>query len=105
MNPVRWLFATFWLPVADAFDLVDNAGQVDHGKAAGFLAFWVFVWLVVVDRLPPLGHTIVMFSAMFGSRVFIAFLKSRTVTATETVVENHQITERRDTEKGVETTP
>lgn len=105
---MKWLWLLARDPLA-AFDLEDANGGPDHGKLAGFMAFWVFVILIWLDRVPPLGHTIVMFSAAFGSRAFMAFLRSRTVTAaaidTTTTTVTHQILERRDATRGVEPTP
>lgn len=91
---------SLWLKLLWAFDLIDNAGQPDHGKLAGFVAFWTFIALIVVGKLPSVGHTIVLFSAAFGPRMFIAFLKNRTVTATESTVRT--ITHRRDSAQGVD---
>jgi hypothetical protein len=92
---MKWLVQLLWDPVT-ALDLTDSKGSVDHGKAIGLLAFSVFVALIVWGRLPPLGHTIALLSAVFGSRVFIGFLKSRTVSVTESIQSKIEYTDPND---------
>ncbi len=80
---MTWLLMILKNPLM-AFDLVDSKGDPDHGKVMGFLAFWAFVALAIAQRLPSVGHTLIMFSGIYGARTFIAFLKTKSVTATGT---------------------
>lgn len=83
---MKWFLLLLWDPVK-AMDLQDVWGRPDHGKIAG----WVMAWAILIcllytgGEIPSLGHTIALLAAAQGARVFIAFLKSRTVTAQETV--------------------
>lgn len=80
---MKFLWLVFWDP-ARAFDWSDAEGSIDHGKVGTFLFAWaVLVSFVVFNRLLPLGHTIAIMAALFGSRTFIAFLKSKAATAEE----------------------
>lgn len=98
-----------WLALLWAFDLVDPKGNPDHGKLAGYTAFWVFVALIWLGREPSLGLAITLIAAAFGPRMFVAFLKSKSVTASEarTVIDQttRTITERRDHGAAAEPTP
>lgn len=102
-NPLDAVFTLVWLPIVRAFDLRDAGGEVDHGKAAGFLAFWAFIVLIAVGKVvATLGVVITLCASMFGSRVFVAFLRSRSVTVAATESHSTIITERRDAERGAE---
>lgn len=85
-SPLDFLLSQTWYPLARAMDLYNDKGQIDHGKCMGFVAFSVFVWLALKDRLPPVGLSIAMMACVFGQRPFMAFLRSRTVTSHEEVL-------------------
>jgi len=82
---MKWLWLVFWDPIL-AFDLRDEHGEPDHGKITGFVMAWAILiaLLWTGGRIPSLGHTITLLAAAMGSRVFIAFLRSRTVTVQQT---------------------
>lgn len=81
-----WILRVLW-DTDDVLDLKDDEGKPDHGKSVGLLAFLCFVALIAVGIIPPsIGIVIVLIAAIFGQRVFIAFLRSRTVTSNEQVV-------------------
>jgi hypothetical protein len=71
-----------WHPLR-ALDCVDDHGKVDHGKAIGV----VFVLAVLIEKawgvVFSVGELIVLASAIFGARMFMAFLKSKAATSTE----------------------
>lgn len=73
---MKWLWR-FLVDPLEALDLNDASGRPDHGKVMGFIAFTVFVVFVFTNRLPSVAHTALLLGAVFGSRVFIAVLKSR----------------------------
>lgn len=85
---MKWLLLLLWDPVA-ALDLDDAEGRVDHGKMIG----WVMAWAILATllatggKIPSLGHTITLLAAAQGTRTFIAFLKSKTVTVEGTMQE------------------
>ena len=97
---MKWFWWALWHPLA-AFDLIDPRGKPDHGKVMGWIGFWTFIVLILIDKLPSLGHTIALLAAVYGSRVFVAFLRSRAVTAHEERTVS-QVTVRRDTDRGME---
>lgn len=87
---MKWLW---WLATdaARAFDWYDDTGvTIDHGKV---VADWVIACLLaaVVSTavrtavFPPVGIVIALIAGAMGSRVFIAFLRSRTVTEHDSV--------------------
>jgi hypothetical protein len=85
---MKWLVTLLWHGPDKALDWYGPDGKIDHGKA--FADIVVFVLLVVVAvvaarklEFPPLGWGVVLIAGAMGTRVFIAFLKSRTVTSTE----------------------
>lgn len=74
---MRWIWRLLVDPL-EALDLNDASGKKpDHGKVIGFLAFTVFTVFIFTNRLPSVGHTALLLGAVFGSRVFIALIKSR----------------------------
>jgi hypothetical protein len=81
---LKWILLLLWNPVK-ALDLCDNKGSPDHGKIIG----WIMAWAVLISllitsgKVPSLGHTIALLAAAQGTRVFVAFLKYKTVTAHE----------------------
>lgn len=75
-----------WRRLVVALDMVDSKGEPDHGKIMGFVFFCVVVTLKVLGISFTLGELIVLASCIFGARVFIALLKSRTVTSTESII-------------------
>ena len=108
---MKFLWLVLWDP-AQAFDWRDPQGKMDHGKVGTFLFVWVVLLLFGVwgfTRLLPLGHFIAGLAALFGGRMFHAFLRSRTVTAAEgrlTVDETVKvIQERRRAGQDVEPSP
>lgn len=81
---MKWLVLLLWDPVM-ALDFCDaKTGRMDHGKLVAFLMFWGFYVLILLGKLPPLGHTITLCAAGFGALTFRTFLRSKTVTDTET---------------------
>jgi hypothetical protein len=81
---MKWLWLLLWDPIT-AFDLGDDCGQIDHGKVIGFVGFWAILISLFVSggKVPTLGHTISLLSAVFGSRYWLAFLKSKAAIARE----------------------
>jgi hypothetical protein len=98
---VPWVLWLLWDPPA-ALDLVDKEGRVDHGKIIGVLAFASFVTLILRNALPPLGHTIVLYSGVFGWVGMRTFLASRTATSTETITTALEVGSERDPDDGRE---
>lgn len=96
-TPFDWLLRHTWCPIVRALDLLDREGQHDHGKIIGLLfASAILVTLALTDgRVPSVGHTIALLAAAFGPRIFIAFLRSRTVTSQEILTTTREIQERR----------
>ena len=107
VTPLDWVLGQLWSPIVRALDLVDRQGEHDHGKIIGLLFAGAILGILVWTdgRVPSLGHTIALLAAAFGSRVFIAFLRSRTVTSQETVQTVREITERRALLGDAEATP
>ena len=60
----------YWL------DLYDKNGKPDHGKVMGVLAFLIFVGLALVERFPSDAATAMLLTCVFGSRAWMAKLKS-----------------------------
>lgn len=90
--------------IASWLDLHDAAGKIDHGKLVQDATLGVFLVLACMGRLPSVGHTIALLSASFGIRGWLGFLRSRTVTASET---DTRLTLRRERDGalGMEPTP
>ena len=68
-------------------DLRDDRqpAKADHGKAlTTIVILWVLI-LVTIRYTVPIGLVIVLLSASFGARMFMAFIHSRTVTSAEVV--------------------
>lgn len=80
-----WVARVVW-DTDKELDLVDDKGNPDHGKAlTTIVILWVLI-LVTIGRTPVVGLVVTLLAAAFGARVFIAFLRSKTVTSTEQVV-------------------
>jgi hypothetical protein len=75
---MRWLIWLLWDPLA-ALDLLDDLGKPDHAKVMGLFAFLAIYVTIFLNKLPPLGHTVVLGSLAFGWIGWRAFLKSRVV--------------------------
>ncbi len=78
---MKWLWQLIWDPVA-ALDLVDEVGEIDHGKIIGFFSFAsilavLFLYVVGIGKLLPLGHTIALISTAYGWASWRVFLKAR----------------------------
>ena len=80
-----WILRLIYSP-PEALDLVDDKGYPDHGKMLGVIFFVTVVVLKVTGISFSLGELIVLGSAIFGGRAWMAFLKSRTVTSMESVL-------------------
>lgn len=81
-----WLWLRYGPHVA--LDWLDEHGAIDHGKAAADLVIAALtatdcVVSITVRQFVPVGHIITLIAGAMGSRVFIAFLRSRTVTSHE----------------------
>lgn len=84
---MRWLWLLLLDPVA-ALDLTGPDGRISHGKIIGFFTFLsmfsvLFLYVVRVGELLPLGHTIALISTAYGWAGWRAFLASKVATATE----------------------
>lgn len=80
-----WVVRVLWDPVVE-FDLLDAKGKPDHGKVVpALVVLWLLV-LATIQRVPSLGFTIAVLAASFGGSTFRAFLRSRTVVASETIL-------------------
>lgn len=104
---MKWFLLILWDPLR-ALDLRDRDGNPDHSKVAGFFGFLAIYLTIFLDKLPPLGHTVALLSVIFGWVGWRTFLKSRTVTASETRQVSDQtvrILERRDADTGVDPAP
>ena len=103
---MRWLWMIFWDPLS-AFDLRDNAGQPDHSKIAGLIAFLCLygleVYLVLHQHIPSAWEWLILGTLPFGWVAWRTLLKYRTVTSTTTEAVTKMLTEpdsRRDDERG-----
>ncbi len=88
-----WILAVIWRPDI-ALDLLDKEGKPDHAKIMGYYAFTVFIVLILLDKLPPLGHTIVLCSVIFGWIGMRTFLASRAATSSEVIQTKLEFGER-----------
>lgn len=84
-----WLWLRYGPHVA--LDWLDAHGAIDHGKAAADLVIAALtttdcIVSITKGQFIPAGHIITLIAGAMGSRVFIAFLRSRTVTSTEAVL-------------------
>jgi hypothetical protein len=69
-----------WWPFLAAFDLLGDEDKPDHGKIAtsGLLIYYCAVnFLRGPDKLPSVTVTLILFSAAFGARVYMGFLRSQ----------------------------
>lgn len=89
---MKWLWLVFWNPPA-AFDWYEDGSDrvIDHGKVAADIVVGSFLFVVlrisaIKDVLPPIAWGIVLIAGAMGARVFMTFLRSRVVTASENVV-------------------
>ena len=84
---MKWFWLLFLDPVA-ALDLTGSDGRISHGKIIGFFTFLtilatLFLYVVRMGELLPLGHTIALISTAYGWAGWRAFLASKVATATE----------------------
>lgn len=89
---MKWLLSLLWNPIA-ALDMGGSDGRPSHKKIMGFFAFMVFIGLILIDKLPPLGHTIALISASFGLTAWLYFLASKAATSRERL-EQRDVEER-----------
>lgn len=68
------------------FDLLDKHGHTDHGKMMGFVFFWTIVTFKAFGVSFSLGELMILGSMIYGARMFMAFLRSRTVTSAESIL-------------------
>ena len=80
-----WVIRALWDPVRE-LDLVDAKGKPDHGKVVPAMVVLWLLSLATIQRAPSLGFSIAVLAASFGGSTFRAFLRSRTVTASEDTV-------------------
>jgi len=88
---MKWLLRLLVDP-ADALDWTDEHGRIDHGKVMADLVILALLFAVIrvsvlANAFPPIAWGITLIAGAMGSRVFIAFLRSRTVTSTETLTD------------------
>jgi len=96
INPWPWpIKPLYW--VYFALDWIDSREQPDHGKVQVDLVIWTALAFHYVGKPLSLGAMMILISASFGSRIWLAFLKSRVVTSVETV--------KRDESLGIQPTP
>jgi hypothetical protein len=79
---MKWLALLAWDP-ATALDWRTKDGGLDHGKVLSDLVIGTFVAVLSVVALrtktfPPVLWGITAIAGAMGSRVFIAFLRSKT---------------------------
>lgn len=112
---MKFLWLLLWNPV-EALDWSDGHGHNDHGKVVSGLVIFAILLMLWFSKglVPSLGHTITLVSGAFGARVWLAFLRSRSVTLARTeartetreeVVKDEttrQIIERRNPDEGTE---
>ena len=88
--PVRPLYWVYFL-----LDWLDVADRPDHGKVQVDAVIWCALWLHYLDEPLSLGALIAVLSASFGARMWLALLKSKSLTSTETVTVDRKVVERR----------
>ena len=77
VRPLYWLyFAADWL---------DDGDRADHGKVQVDCVIWAALWLHYIDRPLPIAQLMAVLSASFGARMWLAFLKAKPITVTESV--------------------
>lgn len=81
---VPWIVKAVFNP-PKYLDLLAPDGRPDHGKVVGVYAFTVFIGLVLLDKLPPLGHTVALLSVVFGWVAWRAYLKRHQSSSSETI--------------------
>jgi hypothetical protein len=79
---MKWLWMLFWEGPNHALDWDDNKGNVDHAKAVADIIVFAFTTILAIVALrtstfPPLGWGIALIAGAFGSRMFMAFLRSK----------------------------
>jgi hypothetical protein len=80
---MKWLFTLLWSPKV-ALDWHDQKGTgYDHAKVLVDCLLFAFTGIlgyvaIQTKTFPPMGWGIVMIAGAFGSRMFMAFLRSKT---------------------------
>lgn len=86
---MKWIALLLWNP-PDALDWYGKDGKIVNSKVASDLVVFALVTAVMIvtirtSQLPPVAWGIVLIAGAMGARVFMAFLRSKTVTSAETV--------------------
>lgn len=81
---VPWIIKAAWDP-PKYLDLLGADGRPDHGKVVGVYAFTVFILLILIGKLPSLGHTVALLSVVFGWVAWRAYLKRYSSSSNETI--------------------
>ena len=98
--PIRPLYWVWFL-----MDWLDDQDRSDHGKVQVDFVLWVALVLHYNGVGLSIGQLIVFLSAAFGARMWLAMLKSRTITSRENISIVNKVIEQRRSNLDFEPSP